>query len=104
MGKDTKTTKISVLGQRLKNAQDKGNAKREHIVCPMAKIIKSLDDDTAKALYEVLNDDVTTTTDIVRELRASGIRIARQTVVDYRHKTCACAHEDKCGLQEQYSE
>lgn len=105
MAKDAKkTTKIGRLGERLKAVGERSEANRDHIVCPMAKMLKKMDDETAKCLYDVLNDDVTTTSDIIREMRSSGIRIARQTIYDYRARVCSCAHEDKCGLDEKFSE
>lgn len=76
----------------------------QHLVCPMAKIINSLDHETGKCLYEVLNDPDTNTTDIIRQLRNSGIRVARQTVVDYRLHYCPCGEgDDKCGLEAKFN-
>lgn len=93
---------IDRLAQRLRKIGTAAEHEQQHLVCPMAKILHRLDDETGKCLYDVLNDDVTTTTDIIREMRASGIRVARQTIYDYRERVCACAHEDKCGLDERF--
>lgn len=105
MAKDVnKTPKISLLGERLKAVREKSEANREHLACPMSKMLQKMDEETAKCLYDVLNDGVTTTTDIIREMRMSGIRIARQTIYDYRARVCSCAHEDKCGLDAKFGE
>jgi len=109
VAKDSRKTlkidrKIDRLSQRLKKIGTEAEKGNTHIVCPMAKILKRLDDETGKCLYDVLNDQVTTTSDIIREMRASGIRVARQTIYDYRTKVCSCAHEDKCGLDDQFGD
>ena len=105
MAKDVKkTTKIDALGARLKAISEKSEANREHLPCPMSKMLQRMDEETAKCLYEVLNDGVTTTTDIIREMRMAGIRIARQTIYDYRARVCSCANEDKCGLDGKFGE
>lgn len=105
MAKDVnKTTKISRLGERLKAVGEQSEANREHIVCPMSKMLQKMDEETAKCLYDVLNDGVTTTTAIIREMRMSGIRIARQTIYDYRARVCSCANEDRCGLDSKFGE
>lgn len=102
MDKDTKkTTNISRLGQRLKSIGEENKAMEGHLICPMAKKLMDLDDETAKVLYEVLNDKITPTTSIIREMRAAGMRVARQTIYDYRARVCCCAHQDKCGLDER---
>jgi len=99
-----KTTKIGRLSERLKAVHEKSEELRNHLPCPMSKMLKKLDEETAKCLYDVLNDGVTTTTDIIREMRSSGIPIARQTIYDYRARVCSCAHEDKCGLDEKFGQ
>jgi len=109
VAKDPKKTlkidrKIDRLSQRLKKIGTNAEKECTHLVCPMAKILKRLDDETSQCLYDVLNDQITTTSDIIREMRASGIRIARQTVYDYRARVCSCAHEDKCGLDEKFGQ
>lgn len=94
---------MDALSSRLTKLRSTSSEANQHLVCPMAKIIKSLDQETGKCLYDVLNDPDTATTDIIRQLRNSGIRIARQTVVDYRLHYCPCGDgSDKCGLDAQF--
>lgn len=109
MAKDSKKTlkidrNIDRLAQRLRKIKTKSEMENQHIVCPMAKLLQKLDDETGKCLYDVLNDNVTTTSDIIREMRVSGIRVARQTIYDYRARVCSCAHEDRCGLDEKFKQ
>lgn len=114
MAKDTKKTtkqsraidrKIDVLSERLRKIRKNSNEDAQHLVCPMAKLIYKLeeqDHETGQCLYDALNDELTSTSDIIREMRASGHRISRQTIYDYRKRVCACAHDDKCGLDEKF--
>ena len=109
MAKDSKKTlkidrNIDRLAQRLRKIGTESEMGNQHIVCPMAKLLQRLDDETGKCLYDVLNDNVTTTSAIIREMRASGIKIARQTIYDYRERVCSCAHEDKCGLDDKFKQ
>ena len=107
MPKDPRDTKnknagADQLAKRLKSIQSAAEAESKHVMCPMAKILKALDEETAKCLYEVLNDDVTTTTAIMRAMKQAGRGVARETVADYRSRLCSCADGDKCGLDERF--
>lgn len=93
---------VDQLAQRLRSIQSAAEAGAKHLMCPMAKILRDMDDETGKCLYDVLNDDVTSTASIIRAMKQAGRGVARQTISDYREGRCPCSDEDKCGLDERF--
>ena len=87
---------MTVLGDRLANL----STSNKHTPCPMANLLKGLDMDTAAALIDVMSKEEIPTRIIYQELHNSGIPIARESIQLFRKKHCACANEDKCGINE----
>jgi hypothetical protein len=87
---------MTVLGDRLA----KLSTSNKHTPCPMAKLLKSLDTDTAVALIDVMSKEEIPTRTIHQELHNAGIPIARESIQVFRKNNCACASEDKCNINE----
>ena len=87
---------MTVLGDRL----SKLSTSNKHIPCPMAKLLKSLDTDTAVALIDVMSKEEIPTRTIYLEIHNAGIPMARESVQMFRKKECACSSEDKCKINE----
>jgi hypothetical protein len=58
-------------------------------VCPVDKLLRSLDDDTKEILVRLLGGR-TSTRSIHIELRNSEYKIARESITNHRNNWCPC--------------
>ena len=89
---------MTVLGDRL----SKLSTSNKHIPCPMAKLLKSLDTDTAVALIDVMSKEEIPTRTIYLEIHNAGIPMARESVqMNVRAQAKISAKSTKSPMGEQ---